>query len=323
MEIKQIIIWGHKLHSHTHSYIHNGFFIGFNHLGYKTLWFDDNDNVSDIDFSKSLFITEHQVNKKIPCRSDCLYLTHYIDDGDYKGVPKENIIILRVSLRDFIEGDNNKFLNYNYESLEYGQKYEYHSKINDYNNLYIYWATDLLPYEIQKNIDTLTLQETKNEINFIGTCTEPFRILRNICNIVKIPFNQYGATFNPDSHMNKSVEDNVKLIQESLIAPAFQEDHQIQKYYIPCRIFKNISYGKMGITNNKFIYEMFDKKLIYDENIEQAFIKSIEFEKKYTKYSRVKELMEIVRDNHTYLNRINTIINYIHNHTNFRFTKIK
>ena len=29
MKINKIIIWGHPLHSHTHSYIHNGFFIAF------------------------------------------------------------------------------------------------------------------------------------------------------------------------------------------------------------------------------------------------------------------------------------------------------
>jgi hypothetical protein len=51
MKIKQVIVWGHKLHSHTHSYIHNGFFIGFNDLGFKTHWFDDNDNVKDFDFT--------------------------------------------------------------------------------------------------------------------------------------------------------------------------------------------------------------------------------------------------------------------------------
>jgi hypothetical protein len=34
-EIKQIVIWGHKLHTHTHSYIHNAFFRAFQKMGYK------------------------------------------------------------------------------------------------------------------------------------------------------------------------------------------------------------------------------------------------------------------------------------------------
>ena len=157
IEIKQVVIYGHKLHSHTHSYIHNGFYIAFKHLGYKTYYFDDNDDVSNHDFSNTLFITEHQVNKKIPLRNDCLYLTHYIDEGDYVGVPKENIIILKVSLRDFYECDKGKNLNYvelNYDDI----KHEYYAVDNDgYNCLYMYWATDLLPEEIDKNMQNLNM----------------------------------------------------------------------------------------------------------------------------------------------------------------------
>jgi len=124
IQIKQVVLWGHKLHTHTHSYIHNAFFRTFQHLGYKTTWYDDEDDVNDIDFSFSLFITEHQVNKKIPCRQDCLYLSHYVDEGDYPGVPKDNIIILKVSPRDFYENDKDMGKNYNYTQLLYGTKYE-------------------------------------------------------------------------------------------------------------------------------------------------------------------------------------------------------
>ena len=37
MKITQIVIWGHKLHSHTHSYIHNGFYIAFQKMGFTPL----------------------------------------------------------------------------------------------------------------------------------------------------------------------------------------------------------------------------------------------------------------------------------------------
>ena len=83
MDVNNIIIWGHKLHSHTHSYIHNAFFIAFKKLGYDTYWFDDNDDTSNFDFSNSLFITEHQVDNKIPKRKDCLYFVHFVDPGHH------------------------------------------------------------------------------------------------------------------------------------------------------------------------------------------------------------------------------------------------
>ena len=114
-KIEKVVIWGHKLHSHTHSYIHNAFYNAFIR-NYDTYWFDDTDDVSKFDFSNSFFITEHQVNKKIPCRTDCLYLSHFIDEGDYIGIPKENIINLKISKRDFKEYDSYK--NYNYKQYE-------------------------------------------------------------------------------------------------------------------------------------------------------------------------------------------------------------
>ena len=54
MKIDKVIIWGHFLHSHTHSYIHNGFYEAFKYMGYNTYWFDDNSNIEGFDFSNYL-----------------------------------------------------------------------------------------------------------------------------------------------------------------------------------------------------------------------------------------------------------------------------
>ena len=316
MEIKQVIIWGHKLHSHTHSYIHNGFFIAFKKLGFKTFYYDDKDDVGNHDFSNSFFITEHQVNKKIPLRQDCLYLTHYVDKGDYLGIPKENIIILKVTLRDFVEGDLNK--NIKYIDLHSGQKYEYYAMDDGYKCLYMYWATDLLPEEIDVNIRDIDKMKPENELNFIGSMTDKWQQICQICNRNGLKFNQLGATFNINSNRNVSIADNMNLIKRSLIAPALQDDDQVNKNYIPCRIFKNISYGKMGITNNKIVNELFDNRLIYDTNLNILFKKSIEFGSNPKKQEIIIGLMEYVRDNHTYINRANTIMKYINEYTIFK-----
>jgi hypothetical protein len=306
---------GHKLHSHTHSYIHNGFYIAFKKIGFKTYYYDDNDDVSNHDFSNSLFITEHQVNKRIPLRQDCLYLTHYIDEGDYIGIPKENIIILKVTLRDFLEGDINKGLTY--IEFPFGQKYEYHTIDDEYNCLYMYWATDLLPEEIDKNIREININISECEINFIGSVTNKWLQFYNICIKNGLKFNRFGATFNIHSKQNVSITENMNLIKKSLLAPALQDDEQVRKQYIFCRIFKNISYGKMGITNNKIVNELFENRLIYETDLDKLFKKGIEFEDNPKKHDIIIELMEYVRDNHTYINRVNTIIKYINEYTKF------
>ena len=316
MKIQQVIIWGHKLHSHTHSYIHNGFYIAFRKLGFETYYYDDYDDVSKHDFSNSLFITEHQVNKKIPLRQDCVYVTHYVDENDYTGIPKENIIILKVTLRDFVEGDLNK--NLNYTKLPFGQKYECHATDNGYNCLYMYWATDLLPEEIDKNIREININTSQSEINFIGSATGKWRQFHKICIQNGLRVNHLGATFNIHSNRNVSIADNMNLIKRSLIAPALQDDDQVRKQYIPCRIFKNISYGKMGITNNKIVNDLFNNRLIYETDLNKLLKKSIEFEHNPRKHELIIELMEYVRDNHTYISRVNTMIKYINDYTKFR-----
>ena len=317
-EIRQVVIWGHKLHSHTHSYIHNGFYIAFKHLGYKTSWYDDKDDVSGIDFTQSLFITEHQVNKKIPLRNDCMYLTHYVDPGDYAGVPKENIVILKVSQRDFVECDQGK--NYIHLPLYYGVPNEFYAECNEYSCFYTYWATDLLPHEIDKNIEKLPSIVTENKINFVGSMTRVWHMLQQLCRGNNIEFNNYGASFNVNSPTNKTIEENIDLIQRSLISPALQDDAQVNSKYVPCRIFKNISYGKMGLTNNEFVHKLFNRKTIYNRDIGLLCNQGIYFEKNTdptVKIEKIKELMLFVRDNHTYLNRINSISRFIEEFTFF------
>jgi len=88
-KIKQVVLWGHKLHSHSHSYIHGAFYKAFTFLRYKTLWLNNLDNISNINFEETLFITEGQVDQNIPIRSDCYYVIHNCDGKKYETIPKK------------------------------------------------------------------------------------------------------------------------------------------------------------------------------------------------------------------------------------------
>ena len=96
------------------------------------------------------------------------------------------------------------------------------------------------------------------------------------------------------------------------MAPAVQCEWQVVNGYVPCRIFKNISYGKMGMTNNKRVFELFNKKILFDQDIDKLMLSGLEFESKSIdeKNSILIPLMEYVRDNHTYLNRVELLFWY-------------
>lgn len=322
MNLNKVIIWGHELHNHTHSYIHNAFFKTFKYLGYNVYWFneDGKNNYPDnkeVDFNNALYIVHGLESKNLPLNETSYYICHNVEftGNEYKiplkhnllnkskGIPDNNIIRLQV----FCIGCLNEV---SYEN----SLYYFHT--SNYNLIYMPWGTDLLPYEIDENIKNLESFNIKNISNFIGMPLQHNIELKNALEKYNIDYKSYGGTFNKESDRNKSTEENMKLIQESIIAPALQTDWQIDNHYIPCRIFKNISYGKMGITNSETVYKLFNKKIIYSKNIEELVEKSLEFNKREDKYSIIKELMIEVRNNHTYINRINFILDFLRKYKN-------
>jgi len=329
-QIQRVILWGFKLHYNTHSYIHNAFYRAFQSLNVPVFWFDDSDltHVNSMELSHTLFITEHNTNKNIPCRDDCLYFSHYVDAGDYPGVPKENIIVMKVSQRDFTEEDKDMGKNITYEPLEYGQPWEYHAFIDGYHCLYLYWATDILPNEIDENIAKLksgALEEKKRrEVHFIGYFEEIWVYFKYLLGDRGIPFHKHGGAFSFHSHENRSIDQNMDLVQTSLISPALQSDHQVKHRYIPCRIFKNISYGRMGVTNNPAVQELFSlggHEIICTRDMNELIDGSIGFENTSleNRLSKIVPLMEYVRDHHTYYNRIASFCRFLEDYTDFMF----
>jgi hypothetical protein len=326
MEINKVVIWGHELHDHTHSYIHNGFYRAFKQLGYDTYMFNnDLDNINKLDFNNTLFISHGIVINNIPLNETSIYVLHNVElvtnnnklipkghrlysdnlENNIHGIQKKNIINLQVYSIDCVNRDIKD------------EKHKCHYYLEPpHNTIYFPWASDLLPAEIDINIENLDNIISKNEVNFIGMGTEPWTKLCNICKEKNIQYNKYGGTFNKSSNSNKSVTENIQLIQQSIIAPALQHSWQVEHEYIPCRIFKNISYGKMGITNNKAVNELFDNKLIYSENIEELVDKGIEFKQNKDKNNIITELMIEVRNKHTYINRVKYILNYIEKYLN-------
>lgn len=293
---EKVVIWGHKLHTHTHSYIHNAFFIAFKHMGYETYWFDDNDNVKSFDFSQSLFITEGQVDKKIPIRNDCQYILHNCESPKYKKLDPRNWINLQVY--------TDQILNFpDLVKVDTCIYYDFPGRC-----VYIPWATDLLPFEIDEIKKNLPLATIQNYVYWVGTIGDG-----KFGNIHQInPFidacKENGIDFIQKTGI--SVEANKSLISSSYMAPTIVGEWQLNVGYVPCRIFKNISYGKMGITNSPRVYELFEGKIVYNQNTYQLFYDAKE-RLKNLQIEEIYELMDLVKNKHTYINRINTLLDFL------------
>jgi hypothetical protein len=309
----KVIIWGHKLHSHTHSYIHEGFYRAFKHMGYDTYWFDDKDDIRYFNFDNALFITEHQVDKRIPLLNNCFYIIHSIAEGNrainehkYRSLLEaKRCISLNVYRTDLVPANAQKITDYHYCTP-------------DEKAIYMPWATDLLPHEIDAIKKQLPFKNKRNIVYYIGTVDDGTRPEVNpfiqACEQNGVSFVHLGGYGDGRVAMEKvkiNTEKNIEHIQASCMAPALCRAFQCKTSYIPCRIFKNISYGQFGVTNSKAVYELFGKKIIYNPDTYQLFFDAQKQLPQVT-LKQQYELMDFVRDKHTYVNRINTLLDFFH-----------
>jgi len=289
----KFIAWGHKgsnqnKHTHTHSYIHESYQKAFKSMGYESYWLNSDDDYSSFDFSNSIFLTEGRVDSKIPLRKDCKYILHNCDSNRYQS---HDYINLQVYTKDI--------LNRNIEKIS---SFIYFDNVG--KTLYQPWATDLLPNEIEK----------RNSINFsnekivywIGSIWNGGGIsehgnISELSELRKALSNYYIRFENPKFVGNR------EFINKSYISPSIQGKWQVENGYIPCRVLKNISYGEFGITNSETICNLFNNEIVYDNNIEKLVEKSIEKRNNIT-LSELNNQINFIKENHTYINRIKTIL---------------
>ena len=94
------------------------------------------------------------------------------------------------------------------------------------------------------------------------------------------------------------------------MAPAITGFWQQDVGYIPCRIFKNISYGCIGITNSKYVADIIKGNCIYDKDSRELYKKTKEFLQQPNDIIKksLRMQMENVKSYHTYLNRVDDIL---------------
>lgn len=294
IQCNRVVIWGHKLHTHTHSYVHYAFHRAFKYLGYNVLWLDNDDNITNIDFSDSLFITTGLADQKIPLRDDCYYVLHNCNLQKYHDLcQKGRCLVLQVYTHDLLSCDVDKI-----------DDYVYFHKSNKI--LYMPWATDLLPEEID-TIKSSMPHNKSNDAYWVGTIcySGSFSNNRQLYPFMEA-CKENGIRFIHKQGI--SPEQNKEHITRSILAPVIQGEWQCEKGYIPCRIFKNISYGALGVTNSKTVYELFKGKIVYHEDSYQLCYLALERSKSIT-LAELYEVMDFVKENHTYINRIRHILN--------------
>jgi hypothetical protein len=334
--IEKVIIWGYPLHTHTQSYLHACWAKIFKALGKETFWFHDKEfeDPSKFSYKNCLFIAEGFQDEKIPLEPSsiyfvnfCIYPQKYLRSG-------ARLFEIRFKLEEFHDCNNDWNLKDGshtltnlsedvlYESLQtnIGVAPEFRGPVAapmNYEAVYMQWPTDLLPWEI--NLEDAE-KEHEPVVHYVGTPYGNPRLekFKEVLKKKNIEFIQHNPWVKPISF-----EEGRDFIQKSILAPDFRpegSDEDRQKYgekngknhlaigYIPCRLFKNISYGHLPLTDSPHAVELFGEAVVFEKDIESLVEKGLEAQKDI---ERKKRAMRMIAERHTYLQRARDLLRAI------------
>lgn len=304
MNNRKVIIWGHKFPSDTYFYIQNAYHRASKYIGFDTHWFDDNDDVSSFDFSNSIFITEHRARNNMPILEDCVYFDHFSDEPfENKNRPEHPNYYNFAFFGDSWNWPSKE------ELVEIGSKHFFHKKTN---TLITIWGTDLLPSEID-SLEPKLHDENLDKIYFVGTIHGENNLnFERICRSNGKFFTRAGGWSAIDYGTPLTIEQNIEIVRNSYISFDIRDTAHLyeHKRYYPCRLFKNISYGKWSGSNVPAIADVFGDYYTTDSDLETLYYKLVEDSRNCT-YEKMRSAMDFVRDHHTYVNRINTMFSIL------------
>ena len=291
---KKVVIWGYPPDTHTHSYIHLGFAKAFSYLDYEVTWCDDDPDYAD-EVKDAIVISENNCSKHLPIVDSSKYFIHNIKDGFHSHDMGDNVHNLLVYHEGYDWDD---------EVEQIDEWSWYHKKTG---SAVILWATDLLPDEIQKNTPVM-FDDTKSVINYMGSLSPSLRdkmkrIVSGYNKRLSVAGGYSGGGFVDDDKA-------IQLIRNSYLNFDLRPDVHVQNGYIPCRIFKCMSYGCWVGTNSEKILKFFDGRISASNDLKEMYLKTREDHENASE-EQLLDNRDFVGKYHTYVNRARTLIDLL------------
>ncbi len=299
IKIKRIVVWGLRKKYHTNRHVHKAFYENAKKIGYKALWIEDEKESAKYIEPGDLIIATQAIGKmvpekfkfedyNIPIRDDVFYCLHNLKDVFKNKLNPNNYINLQVYTTEQAEKSDQ----------QWGPVTYFNTKTR---TLYQPWGTDLLAEEFKKpvfNSNSLVFwigsvwNDSANHGNL-----EAIKELKEVLKKNKLRF--LHLRFIPD-FLNRF------FVRISRIAPAIAGKWQVDVNYLPCRMFKNISYGQLGITNVKKFKDILGDSFIEGNSICEIINNSLSLSKE--DYLNKIRLQQEVIKNYTYKNALENII---------------
>ena len=237
--MKKVTIWGLRNTRHSHRFIHKGFYENFVKLGFETNWLDDKKTNQEID--SDLVFVSGIASKYLKYNQNCTYIFHnmYFNDSNLNVLNDKKIKYLNLQVfTNDSKGEKLDNANILYDKIT--------------NTLFQPWGTPLLPSEwysyCQPNksrIEWWVGAVWNNELdqgNLETIKKYKNSLLKYGILLIKTGGSRFKINGISDSH-------NSRLIRSSKFGATIVGEWQYKANYIPCRLFKNLTFGVPVLSN--------------------------------------------------------------------------
>lgn len=280
----KVVIWGLRSSNHSHGYIHSHFYHTLRKLETPAAWVDDSPENQSLVEVNDLVIAVNVACNHLPLRDRVYYCFHNCDHEMRLKISRPYRLTLQVYTNTM---ENN--------SDPWGQAtfFNYNSK-----TLYQPWATELLPEEFEPPVP----QSRSNRVYWVGSIWDNELHQGNKGEIAQLQKELAKYQIKISHVTGVSDSQNRELVRASRLAPAIAGGWQVANDYLPCRMWKNISYGQLGISNVRMFQNIFKGCSIPGSTIAELIDYTLTLP--YPRYRElILEQQEIVK-NHTYLDRL-------------------
>lgn len=282
----RVVIWGLRNRFHTHRYIHKHFSDTLEKLNSKFIWLDDAPENSQLLAKNDFVFAVNQACEHLPLRKDIHYCLHNLENLKANDL---NAVYLQVYTNQI----PNEAEVWNSCTLF----------LREQKMLFQPWGTDLLPHEFHPPV----FDSSFRRVHWIGSIVANDALNQGNepeITALKRALKKHRLSF---EHLEKiSIEENIAKVRSSRIAPAISGRWQVEVDYLPCRVFKNVSYGMPAITNVRKFQSLFGPHHLSAVNIDELVDAALSLSKSRW-LEMTHEQQKIVASNHTYLHKLNNI----------------
>jgi len=285
---KRVVIWGLRTQFDTFRYINRHFYDTLGKLGVSRLWLDDDPANQHFIESGDLVLAVGIAGKHLVAKEGVDYCLHNFEpsDGIHRRVAPQNSIVLQV---------------YTHAADNAGDNWDEATVFDRASRtLYQPWGTDLLVEEFKgpsysRNPVVFWVGSIwNNELNQ-GNADEIAQLKRVLRD------RRYAFV-----HLRRIPNwMNVLAVRHSRVAPAIGGRWQAENGYLPCRMFKNISYGQLGITNVQKFSDLLGDSYVAGVSIEELIDNALSLSRSDYR-ALVMAQQERIR-NHTYREKLENI----------------